>query len=153
MLISDYFSWLILCYFSVCFFCVSTGNSFRQLFPKGKIFSFGRKSVFLFQKNHPLLEDTIFKLLLWISLVFRPSTNVPFSANNHILKFFIKSFENHYQVFFFNSENLLSSIDQCTGSFIQTPKARWQVIMELSHHMKEITWKRTVYIFSFYSFF
>ena len=58
-----------------------------------------------------------------------------------------------YHQLFFNSENLLSSIDQCTGSFIQTFTTRWQLIMVLPLHLKGITWKRTVYIFSFYSFF
>ena len=85
-----------------------------------------------------------------MSLVFRASTNVYFSGNNHILKFFIKGLPSS---FFFNSENLLSSIDQCTGNFIQPFKTRWQVIILLHLHMKEITRKRTVYIFSFYSFF
>ena len=47
-----------------------------------------------------------------------------FSDNNHIFKFFIKGFKNLPSSFFFNSENLLSSIDQCTGSFIQTFKTR-----------------------------
>ena len=56
-----------------------------------------------------------------MSLVFRASTNVYFSGNNHILKFFIKGLPSS---FFFNSENLLSSIDQCTGSFIQTFKTK-----------------------------
>ena len=66
-----------------------------------------------------------------MSLVFRASKNVSFSGNNHILKFTIN--------FFFNSENLLSSIDQCMGSFVKTFKTRWQAIMVMSLHMKEIT--------------
>ena len=44
-----------------------------------------------------------------MSLVFRASAKVSFSGNNHILKFFIKDFEN------FDSGKLLSSIDQCMG--------------------------------------
>ena len=78
-----------------------TRNSFEQLFPKGKIFSFGGGWIFLFWKNHLLLEDTKFKLLLWMSLVFRASTNVSFSGNNHILKFFIRRFKILPSSFFF----------------------------------------------------
>ena len=39
--------------------------------------------------------------------------NVSFNDYNHILKFFTEGFENLPSIFFFNSENLLSSIEQC----------------------------------------
>ena len=99
-----------------------------------------------------ILENTKFKLLLWMSLVFRASTNVCFSGNNLILKFYIKGSKNLPSSSFFNSENLLLSYEQCTGSFIQTFKTRWEVIMVLPLHMKEITWKRTVYLFFLFIF-
>ena len=86
-----------------------------------------------------------------MSLVFRASTNV-FLVTTIIWNFLSKVLKIYHQVFF-NSENLLSSNDQCTRSFIQTFKTRWQVIMVLLLHMREMTWKRTVYIFSFYLFF
>ena len=41
-------------------------------------------------------------------LVFNASRNISFNDDNHILKFFTKGFEN------LTSENLLSSIEQCT---------------------------------------
>ena len=49
-----------------------------------------------------------------MSLVFGASRNVSFNDDNHILKFFTEGFENLPSSFFFNSENLLSSIGQCT---------------------------------------
>ena len=44
------------------------------------------------------------------------SKNVSFSNDNHILKFFTEGFENIPSsfVFFFSSENLFPSIEQCT---------------------------------------
>ena len=122
------------------------------MFSKGKIFSFGKESIFLFQKNHPLLEDRKSKLVLWISLVFRASTNIFLMTTIIFWNFSSKVLKIYHQNVF-NSENLLSSIDQCTENFIQTFKTRWKVITVLLLHLKEITWKGTVYIFSFYSFF
>ena len=49
-----------------------------------------------------------------MSLVFCTSRNVSFNDDNHILKCFTKGFENLLSSFFFNSENLLSSIEQRT---------------------------------------
>ena len=46
--------------------------------------------------------------------MFVASRNVSSNDDNHILKFFTKGFENLPSSFFFNSENLLSSIEQCT---------------------------------------
>ena len=92
---------------------VCTTNLFWQLLPKGEDLPFGKESIFLFQKNHPLSEDTKFKLLLCMSWVFGASWNVSFNDDNHILKFLTEGFEN-LPSSFFNPENLLSSIEQCT---------------------------------------
>ena len=77
------------------------------------MFPFGKESIFLFRKNYPLSEDTKFKLSLCMSLVFSASRNVSFSVDHHILKFFTEGFENLPSTCFFNSENLLSSSEQC----------------------------------------
>ena len=82
-----------------------------------------------------------------MSLVFRASTNVSFSDNNHILKFFIKGFENLPSRLFFNSENL------CMGSFIQTFKTRWQVIMPSSPHERVYKKENSIYFFFLFIFF
>ena len=66
---------------------------FGSYFQKGKIFSFGKESFSPFRKNHPLLDDTKFRLLLCILLVLRASRNISFSDSNHILKFITKGFE------------------------------------------------------------
>ena len=71
-----------------------TQTRFGSYFQKGIIFPFGKESIFLLWKNHPLLEDAKFKLLLCMSLVFTASRNVSFSDNNHILKVSRKGFEN-----------------------------------------------------------
>ena len=49
-----------------------------------------------------------------MSLVFGALRNVSFNDDNHFLKFFTEGFENLPTSFLFNSENLLSSIGQCT---------------------------------------
>ena len=67
---------------------------FGSYFQKGKIFSFGKESFSPFRKNHPLLDDTKFRLLLCILLVLRASRNISFSDSNHFLKFITKGFEN-----------------------------------------------------------
>ena len=54
----------------------------------------GKNPVFPFWKNHPLSEDTKFKLSLCMLLVFCASRNVSFNDNNHILTFFTQGFEN-----------------------------------------------------------
>ena len=84
---------------------------FGSDFQKGKIFPFGKESVFLFRKNQPLLEDRKFKLLMCMLLVFCASRNVSFNYNNHFLKFFT-GFENLPSSSFLNSENRLLSIEQ-----------------------------------------
>ena len=63
---------------------------FGSYFEKGKIFPFGKESIFPFRKNHPLLEDTKFRLSLCMSLVFCASRNVSFNDDNYILKFSAK---------------------------------------------------------------
>ena len=53
---------------SVCYYLANSPKQsvpqtlFDSYFQKGKIFPFGKESVFPFRKNHPLLEDTKFKL-------------------------------------------------------------------------------------------
>ena len=84
-----------------------------------------------------------------MSLVFRASTNVYFSGNKHILRFFNKGLPSSL---FFNSENLLSSIDQCTGSFIQTFKTRRQVIMVLPAPPLERDYMKENRIYLFFLF-
>ena len=89
-------------------------------------------------------------------LVFRASRKVSFNDDNHILKFFTEGFENLPSSFFFNSKNLLSSIEQCTwlhfftscsGSFIQTFATRWQIKVVLLFHIKQILiLARTVFV-------
>ena len=61
---------------------VCTTNLFWQLLPKGEDLPFGKESIFLFQKNHPLSEDTKFKLLLCMLLVFSALKNISFCNNN-----------------------------------------------------------------------
>ena len=86
-----------------------------MVLPKGEGLPFTKESTFPFWKNHPLLEDTKFKLLRCLLLVFDASRNVSFNDDNHILKFFTESFENLLSIFFYsyNSKNLLLSIEQC----------------------------------------
>ena len=67
---------------------------FGSYFQKGKIFPFGKESIFPFRKNHPLLEDIKFRLSLCMSLVFCASRNVSFNDDNYILKFSTKGFRN-----------------------------------------------------------
>ena len=43
---------------------------FGSYLQKGKIFPFGKESIFPFRKNHPLSEDTKFKLSLCMLLLF-----------------------------------------------------------------------------------
>ena len=85
-----------------CLQTVQTTNLFWQLLPKakGEDLPFGKESIFSFQKNHPLLEDTKFKLSLGMSLVFGASRNISFNGGNHVLKFFTESFENVPSSFF-----------------------------------------------------
>ena len=56
-----------------------------------------------------------------MSLVFCALRNVSFNDDNQILKFFNEDFENLLSRFFFNSENLLSSIEQCTWLHLYFP--------------------------------
>ena len=119
---------------------------FRSYFQNKKIFLFGKKSIFPFRKNHPLSENTKFKLSLCMSLVFGASRNISFNYNNHIFKLFTKGFENLLSCFFFNSENLLSSIGQCTclhlyflfGKFHLHILNKMADNMVLPFHMKQI---------------
>ena len=82
-------------------FTVRTTNPFRCYFQKGKILPFGKKSTFPFWKNHPLSEDTKFKLSLCMLLVFGASRKVSFNDDNHILEFFTEGFENLLSSFLF----------------------------------------------------
>ena len=93
-------------------------TSLGSYFQKGKVFLLRKEFIFPSEKNHPLLEDVKFKLLLYMSLMLRVSRNVSFSDNNHILKFFTKVFENLPSLvvikLFFNIKNLLSNFELCT---------------------------------------
>ena len=54
-----------------------------------------------------------------MSLVFGASRNISFNDDNHVMKFFTEDFENLPSSFFFyNSENLLSSIGECTWLYL-----------------------------------
>ena len=75
-------------------------SRFSSYFQKGKVFPFGKESIFPFRKNRPTSEDTKFKLSPCMSLVFGASKNVSFSNDNHILKFFTEGFENLPSSFF-----------------------------------------------------
>ena len=116
-----------------------------NFFQNRKIFPFRKESIFPFWKNHPLLKDPKFKLLLCMSLVFRASRNNVFSFGNHIFEFFTKDFENLSSSFFLFSKiccQVLSSARGCiysfhSGSFIQTFSTRCQVIMVVPFHMKK----------------
>ena len=116
---------------------------FGSYFQKGKIFPFGKESIFLFRKNHPLLDDTKFRLLLCMLLVLRVSRNISFSDSNHISKFITKGFENLPSSFSLIPKicyQVLSSTrgciyTSCSRSFIQTFTTRWQVIMVLPHEI------------------
>ena len=117
---------------------------FGSYFEKGKIFPFGKESIFPFPKNHPLSEEPKFKLSLCMSLVFGASRNVSFSKNNHILQFFTEGFK-IYSWFFFLVPKIywvLSSAHGCIytshlGSLIQTFTTRWQTVV-LPFNTKQI---------------
>ena len=121
---------------------------FGSYFQKGKIFRFGKESIFPFRENHPLSEDTKIKLSLCMLLVFGASKNVSFNNNNHVSKLFAKGFENLSSSFFFSVPKIyyISSIEQRTwlhlyfpfGSFIPTLTTRWQIIMALLFYIKQI---------------
>ena len=74
---------------------------FDSYFEKGKIFPFGKESIFPFRKNHPLLEDKKIKLLLCMSLMVGAPRNVSLSDDKCIWKFFTEGFENLPSSFFF----------------------------------------------------
>ena len=109
---------------------------FRSYFQNKKIFLFGKKSIFPFWKNHPLSENTKFKLSLCMSLVFGASRNISFNYNNHIFKLFTKGFENLLSCFFLIPKicyQVLGSAraciyTSCSGSFIYIFSTRWQII-------------------------
>ena len=67
---------------------------FGSYFLKEKIFTFRKESIFPFRKNHPLSEDTKFKLPLCMSLMFGALRNISFNYDDHILKFFTEGFKN-----------------------------------------------------------
>ena len=90
---------------------------FESYFLNGKIFLFGKESIYPFRKNHPLSEDTKLKSLLYMSLVLGALRNVSFNDDNHILKVFTEGSENFWSSLFFNSENLLSSIAVHAAAF------------------------------------
>ena len=107
---------------------VRTTNPFRQLLPKEEDLLIWKEYFFPFQKNYPLLEDTKFKLSLYMSLVLCALGNASFNQNNHISKLFTKGFENVLSVFF-NSENLLSSIEQCMWLHLYFPFRKFYLDM------------------------
>ena len=119
---------------------------FSSYFQKGKIFPFRKESIFPFQKNHPLSENTKFKLLLCMSLAFGKLKYVSFGNDNHTLKFFTEDFEKLLSSFFFSSENLLSRLSSVRGciytshsrSFILTFTTRWQIICYCSSTWEQI---------------
>ena len=61
-----------------------------------------------------------------MSLVFGALRKVSFNNDNHVLKFFT-GFENLPSSFFFNSENLLSSIEQCTWPHLYFPFGKFHL--------------------------
>ena len=101
---------------------------FGSYFQKGKIFHFGKESIFPFRKNHSLSEDKKIKLSLCMSLVVGAPRNVSLSDDKYIWKFFTEGFENLPSSFFFNPENLLRVLSDARGrnfssrseSFVQT---------------------------------
>ena len=62
-----------------------------------------------------------------MSLVFSVSRNVSFNGDSHILKFFTESSQNLPSSFFFSSENLLSSIGQCTWLHLYFPFVKFHL--------------------------
>ena len=62
-----------------------------------------------------------------MSLVFYASKNISFNDDNHILKFFTEGFENLPPSFIFNSENLLSSIEQSTWLHLYFPFGKFHL--------------------------
>ena len=80
---------------------------------RGRSFLSGKNLSSCFRRIIPFLK-TKFKLLLCMLLVFCALRNISFNDDNHILKFFTKGFQNLLSSFFFSSENLLSSTEQCT---------------------------------------
>ena len=103
-------------------------NPFWQLLSKGEDLPFGKESLFPFRKNHPPLEDTKFKLLLCMSLVFVALRNISFNDDNHIMKFFTEGFENLLSSFFY-SKNLLSSIGQSTWLHLYFPFRKFHLVI------------------------
>ena len=71
--------------------------------PVSAVTSKKRRASLMFRKDHPLSEDTKFKLMLCMLLVFCASRNI---YGNYILKFFSNGFKNLPSSFFFNFENL-----------------------------------------------
>ena len=88
---------------------------FGSYFQKGKIFHFGKESIFPFRKNHSLSEDKKIKLSLCMSLVVGAPRNVSLSDDKYIWKFFTEGFENLPSSFFFNPENLLRVLSDARG--------------------------------------
>ena len=62
-----------------------------------------------------------------MSLVFYASKNISFNDDNHILKFFTEGFENLPPSLIFNSENLLSSIEQSTWLHLYFPFGKFHL--------------------------
>ena len=115
-IVSMFYNFFILVLFTACFyhflfwkylnssmrrFSIWTAVSFQQLFPKGEDLPSRERMSSHFGKIIPLpSEDTKFKLLLCMLLVFCASRNTSFNDNNHILKFFTEGFENLLSSFF-----------------------------------------------------
>ena len=90
-----------------------------------------------------------------MSLVFFTSRSVSFNDSNRILKYFNEGFENLSSSFFLIPKicyQIFSSPRGCvytsrSGSFIWTFATRWQMIMVLLFHMKQIfILVRTVFV-------
>ena len=60
----------------------------------------GKNQISCFGRTIPYWKTQNLNCCCKMSLVFRASTNVSFSGNNHILKFFIKGFKNLPSNFF-----------------------------------------------------
>ena len=91
---------------------VPTTNPFRQLLTKGK-------DLPIWERIHLLVleESSPFGIISFVAVHVASvwcTKKLSFNDDNHILKFFTEGVENLLSSFFFNSENLLSSIEQCT---------------------------------------
>ena len=100
-------------------------QNFARKMRKARCFISRKKQVFLvdFSAEFPIFPRISKNQpnISLMSLVLCTSRNVSFNDDNHILKFFNEGFENLPSSFFFNSENLLSNIKQCTWLHLYFP--------------------------------